>query len=350
MGCTPEFFENPNYIDDREHDTNPRKHWYIVPGIGLFSKRCDADAQAEHEDDVDVFYVRHKAEEAWARDCRANHPECRRLLVEDNEVVPDSESEAGAEHDEPDMLSRSRLPATRATSGSPAKHAISGSPTKRAISGKPASMKPTVKKEKSVKRETPVKRETSLKHEHFSVKREELKREVSTPSPIKRLPLWADGDDDEEDELAMTQPEDYSHAARRKRSVSVPPRGGAPKRARGGHTPRSPARVAAAASRSATAAPTAALPTDISPTVSSVSSLSAASSTSTHPFLNLGDSVETVTLGPSKHNVIAVRDGQVNPIKFIPQEGEGQALPNFKAASPTTNGKMRYWPDQGAAN
>ncbi|KAJ7159148.1 hypothetical protein C8R43DRAFT_948484 [Mycena crocata] len=55
---------------------------------------------------------------------------------------------------------------------------------------------------------------------------------------------------------------------------------------------------------------------------------------------------ETVTFGPSKHNFIAVRDSQVNPIKFIPQEGEGQALPNFKAAS----GRMTYWPDQGATN
>ncbi|KAJ7763254.1 hypothetical protein B0H14DRAFT_3510662 [Mycena olivaceomarginata] len=43
--CKIPFEPNPeNYKSDAEHDANARKHWYLVLGVGLFTKKTDADA------------------------------------------------------------------------------------------------------------------------------------------------------------------------------------------------------------------------------------------------------------------------------------------------------------------
>lgn len=43
MSCDAPFFPNSgNYVDDKEHDRNPRKFWFLVLEIGLFTKKCVA--------------------------------------------------------------------------------------------------------------------------------------------------------------------------------------------------------------------------------------------------------------------------------------------------------------------
>lgn len=41
MLCELPFFPNTgNYVADDEHDTNPRKYWFLVLDVGLFTKKC----------------------------------------------------------------------------------------------------------------------------------------------------------------------------------------------------------------------------------------------------------------------------------------------------------------------
>ncbi|KAJ7112796.1 hypothetical protein C8R43DRAFT_961793 [Mycena crocata] len=159
--------------------------------------------------------------------------------------------------------------------------------------------KPKVKKEPRVKTEPEVKTEPV-----------ELKRGGDTPSP--KRPLYTD-DEDEDGEDANVAPQpvntfaDQGDEARSKvvaqDDVQTPTvaRGLRGKRARPSSGPSSPARVPTPA-RGPIRYPTAELP-DISPTISSASSLSAASSmpasasASSHPLRNLGESASTARRG-----------------------------------------------------
>ncbi|KAJ7176369.1 hypothetical protein C8R43DRAFT_943152 [Mycena crocata] len=164
---------------------------------------------------------------------------------------------------------------------------------------------------KKVKTEVKVKTERKVKNE-----REELKREVSTPSP--KRPLFTDDEDDEApsvDPQQMSTFEDDGHTARRKRTGeeesvlahntgqkgAVLLRG---KRARAGPGPSLPARTRMTTpARGPIRAPTVPLP-DMSPSISTASSLSAASSGPTsvasHPFRNLGESASTAHRGGAR--------------------------------------------------
>ncbi|KAJ7160603.1 hypothetical protein C8R43DRAFT_1124070 [Mycena crocata] len=235
-----EFFPNTiNFTTRHEHDTNKRKFYFVVPALGIFTLLSDALAWEPDQDNV--------------------------------------------------------TPALT---------------MKQALGILDAHRKPP-----SIKREVKV-----------EIKREELKREVSTPSPRKEkmLPLYADDEDDDED-VAPQALATFDNAsndgdvrerdgkgndratemASRKRSVPVSPRGSHAKRARGGRAatvarspPPSAARTPVAASRHPHAPPP-----ELSPTVSSVSSLSTRSSLpdtpASHPFRNLGDSASTARGGTS---------------------------------------------------
>ncbi|KAJ6480188.1 hypothetical protein C8R45DRAFT_933123 [Mycena sanguinolenta] len=65
MVCRLRFYPNKskkNYVNDLNHNKSTCKYWFLVFGVGLFTKQTDADAAAEHRDGVHVF-----RSHAWAR-------------------------------------------------------------------------------------------------------------------------------------------------------------------------------------------------------------------------------------------------------------------------------------------
>ncbi|KAF8181113.1 hypothetical protein K438DRAFT_1976213 [Mycena galopus ATCC 62051] len=62
-----------NYTSDADHDSNTRKFWFVVFGKGLYTKKTDADAAAAKDDGVHIFNTRAQAARAWARHCRRRH-------------------------------------------------------------------------------------------------------------------------------------------------------------------------------------------------------------------------------------------------------------------------------------
>ncbi|KAJ7711919.1 hypothetical protein B0H14DRAFT_2645573 [Mycena olivaceomarginata] len=50
--CGIPFEPNPeNYKNDNEHDANPRKHWYLILGVGLFTKKWKRHCMRRHTED-----------------------------------------------------------------------------------------------------------------------------------------------------------------------------------------------------------------------------------------------------------------------------------------------------------
>ncbi|KAJ7119322.1 hypothetical protein C8R43DRAFT_1137017 [Mycena crocata] len=335
--CEAAFFPDDTNFDGRKtHDQSKRKMYFVVPWKGIFTKLSDALAWVECQDDIDPALTMKKAIEIMDAYCARHH--------QHGEVVPDSEDE------------RSATPAANLTSPAPSRPLAKASPSRSPASMRPSPSKTTsapskltpvrsnskparstlnlnsnlnFKAERKFKVEPASPTAANVKIERgSSVKREGLKREVSPPSP--KRPLFADDTDDEvevevevevgnkaldsyaashnvdmqehaeQDERDSDNVEhmlslylddnvdtDAAETTSRKRSVSVPPRDSQPKRARGGHFPSSPSRATPSAPRA-----------DISPTISSVSSMSTASYTSVaHPFRDLGESASTARRG-----------------------------------------------------
>ncbi|KAJ7747604.1 hypothetical protein B0H14DRAFT_3514029 [Mycena olivaceomarginata] len=61
-----------NYKNEAEHDSNLRKHWYLVLGVGLFTKRSDAEGRAALHD-VLIFFKKSHAPRRWKRRCMRRH-------------------------------------------------------------------------------------------------------------------------------------------------------------------------------------------------------------------------------------------------------------------------------------
>ncbi|KAJ7880730.1 hypothetical protein B0H14DRAFT_2566129 [Mycena olivaceomarginata] len=77
--------------NDKDHDQNTRKYWFVVFGVGLFTSQCvffwrrwqgteacvvprkDALQAAGNEDGVHVFITRNQATRAWTRHCCRRH-------------------------------------------------------------------------------------------------------------------------------------------------------------------------------------------------------------------------------------------------------------------------------------
>ncbi|KAJ7131814.1 hypothetical protein C8R43DRAFT_1133487 [Mycena crocata] len=335
--CKAAFFpDSVNFEGRKPHDESKRKMYFVVPWKGIFTKMSDALVWVDHQDEIDPALTMKKAVAIMDAYCVRHH--------QHGEVVPDSEDERSATPAaNPRSSTPSRPPASASPSRSTASMRRSPSKTTPAPSKSTSDSMPTrsnlnlnsnlnsnvsFKVERKVKVEHPTPAATNIKIERASVKREELKREVTTPSPKRSL--FADDTDDEVEveagnarrkhpasphadiqEHADGQEQDerdsdnvehmlslylddedddganVAETASRKRSVSVPPRDSQPKRARGGHFPSSPGRP-----------PPSAPAADISPTISSVSSLSTASYTSVaHPFRDLGESASTARRG-----------------------------------------------------
>ncbi|KAJ6543238.1 hypothetical protein DFH09DRAFT_1322236 [Mycena vulgaris] len=75
MICQAPFFPNRgNYTTDREHDGNQRKSWFLILRTGLFTKKVDAEFQAQTSGSpVLTFRTRAEAEAHWAANCREFH-------------------------------------------------------------------------------------------------------------------------------------------------------------------------------------------------------------------------------------------------------------------------------------
>ncbi|KAJ7851292.1 hypothetical protein B0H14DRAFT_2581528 [Mycena olivaceomarginata] len=72
--CLPFYPNHGNYKSDDEHDLNARKFWFLVLRAGLFTKRTDADNQAETSGSpVFTFRTRGEADAHWAAHCRDFH-------------------------------------------------------------------------------------------------------------------------------------------------------------------------------------------------------------------------------------------------------------------------------------
>ncbi|KAJ6592984.1 hypothetical protein B0H19DRAFT_1245783 [Mycena capillaripes] len=72
--CEVPFHPSRNYTNDREHDGNLRKWWFMVLRAGLYTLKKDAEFQAAFAGpDVFRFPTRAEAEAYWAANCRKNH-------------------------------------------------------------------------------------------------------------------------------------------------------------------------------------------------------------------------------------------------------------------------------------
>ncbi|KAJ7814780.1 hypothetical protein B0H14DRAFT_3476795 [Mycena olivaceomarginata] len=73
--CGIPFEPNPeNYKNDNEHDANPRKHWYLILGVGLFTKKTDTENLAAPHD-ILIFFKKSHALRRWKRHCMRRHTE-----------------------------------------------------------------------------------------------------------------------------------------------------------------------------------------------------------------------------------------------------------------------------------
>ncbi|KAJ7146953.1 hypothetical protein C8R44DRAFT_864659 [Mycena epipterygia] len=90
MPCKAPFHPNRcNYVNDREHDKNPHKHWFLVLGVGLFTAnpgRVDADLRdpTPRNDGVHLFFDRAGAERKWDKQCRKRHTHNNEDIVPEN--------------------------------------------------------------------------------------------------------------------------------------------------------------------------------------------------------------------------------------------------------------------------
>ncbi|KAJ7140862.1 hypothetical protein C8R44DRAFT_866548 [Mycena epipterygia] len=168
MFCDAPFFPNTgNYVDDKEHDGNPRKFWFLVLEIGLFTKKTDADPLCQPEE-ILIFFTKKLALAQWATHCRKRHAH------DGDDIVPKSDpgSESSAEED-------------NSTSPSRSSHS-SLVPLMR-----PAAPRgPQILRGANARKTTPV----SLKREGSAVK-PPVSTRCGTSSPHKPLPQYLDDDD-----------------------------------------------------------------------------------------------------------------------------------------------------------
>ncbi|KAJ7767580.1 hypothetical protein B0H14DRAFT_3895061 [Mycena olivaceomarginata] len=88
--CPAPFYPNhTNYTTDQEHNGNARKSWFLVLRAGLFTKRTDAEHQADVSGaPVFTFRTRAEAEAYWTANCRKNHPHNNEGSEEDGSPPP----------------------------------------------------------------------------------------------------------------------------------------------------------------------------------------------------------------------------------------------------------------------
>ncbi|KAJ7814383.1 hypothetical protein B0H14DRAFT_2604143 [Mycena olivaceomarginata] len=146
MPCVAPFFlHTTDFVDDNKHNCNAQKFWFLVLGVGLFTKRANADQHCD-PDDVLIFFTKELARHRWGAYCRKRH-------THNNKVVPDGEEDDGSKDNSINDLAPAPcpvLPCSASVKLKPAATCI--------VSVKPASHT------RSVKPSTPVNASTPAKH------------------------------------------------------------------------------------------------------------------------------------------------------------------------------------------
>ncbi|KAJ7124515.1 hypothetical protein C8R44DRAFT_734988 [Mycena epipterygia] len=152
-----------NYGDDKEHDRNPRKFWFLLLEIGLFTKKTDADPLCQPEQ-ILIFFTKKLALAQWATHCHKRHAH------DGDDIVPKSDpgSESSTEEDS------------------------STSPSRSSHSSPVPLMHPAASHGANTRKTTPV----SLKCEGSAVK-PPVSARCGTSLPRKPLPQYLDDDGDD---------------------------------------------------------------------------------------------------------------------------------------------------------
>ncbi|KAJ7099201.1 hypothetical protein C8R44DRAFT_888658 [Mycena epipterygia] len=278
MACELPFFPNAgNYVSDDEHDTNPRKVGFLILGIGLFTKKADVDTLCD-PDDIIIVYTKDQARRRWNAHCRKRHTHSNDFVAESSSGDEGSPSLARSS---PSHV-RQRVPA-RATRAPPAaKLPHEPACATRTTRATPAAKLPPAPSAQTSARKAkesphPVKREASVASVTVKSKASaSVKREAR--SPCKPLPLYLDSDEDDEDDVATCV--DVPLPLYRDDS---PPSDSVPSRKRSLHAVVSTPTAGAKRTKGHTASPPSAAPSAVpepvplSPSASSLSSISTAS-------------------------------------------------------------------------
>ncbi|KAF8181394.1 hypothetical protein K438DRAFT_1767894 [Mycena galopus ATCC 62051] len=179
--CEIPFDPNPeNYKNDREYDTNPRKHWYLILGVGLFTKKTDTDDHAAPHD-ILIFFKKSHAVRRWRGRCMRRHTEDDHSNPRDSTDPDDGEddSDADAESIVPDCLPRAQSAARsipRSTCSVP-----------RAASATPGRVRPVISTTPLVRTPSAAKRCREANASVVPIDRAvKIKYELSTPVQLRR--------------------------------------------------------------------------------------------------------------------------------------------------------------------
>ncbi|KAJ7833324.1 hypothetical protein B0H14DRAFT_2591519 [Mycena olivaceomarginata] len=261
--CDILFKSNPeNYKNDSEHDTNLRKHWYLVLGVGLFTKKTDVDNHADPHD-ILIFFNKKHVVRRWRR-CyiwshMANNHSDPRHSTDLDDGEDDTNTEVVASHVLPHA--QSAAPSARGTSSVPCRtlagpRAASATPGRVRVPPVMSSHSPEAAKcrhqaSPSVVHDCPIKikyepstpvqprRDTSVVKCEASVKREHdvkwerepsVKHKCGVSVKPETLPLYADMSDSELTDRLLQEDDTYddmpccSTALRVMRQKSMCPR------------------------------------------------------------------------------------------------------------------------------
>ncbi|KAJ7472490.1 hypothetical protein FB451DRAFT_1175236 [Mycena latifolia] len=242
-----EYLGTSNYVSDNEHDSNPRKFWFLVLSEGLFTKKTDADLLCPGPGAIGI----HIAASGTLMKLSCKTPCCSLLFCP------------------PIHATKAKTPSVRAPPKTSAAPKASAVPNASTGARKCEGTSTTIKRKPSV----PVKREKG----GVAVKREPSASMKLEPRAPRKLPLYLDGSDEDEDDVPEhadvllplyrdeSPPHDSASCCMRSvRGVTSTPPAGA-KRARG-----------SAKSSASRLAHRSLSPVPLSPSVSSASSISTA--------------------------------------------------------------------------
>jgi hypothetical protein len=213
MVCDLPLISHHNYKNDEDHDQNTCKYWFVVFGVGLFTAQCvffwgrwqgteacvvprkDALQAAGNEDGVHVFITRNQATRAWARHCRRRHTTgCHKTR--------DPKAHSGDAHSDSDgdtPAKRSKTPGSVKQEKKPVMHPstmrAASLPVRRAAHAHAASF-PGKRAAQTPAPTPPVKRAAHTPAATVPIKRA---LEVAPPSTEKKRSLYADVEDDDAD-------------------------------------------------------------------------------------------------------------------------------------------------------
>ncbi|KAJ7687990.1 hypothetical protein B0H14DRAFT_2653516 [Mycena olivaceomarginata] len=170
---------NSNYKNDSDHDSNTRKFWFLVFGKGLYTKkktqacRTDADAAAGSDNGVHIFNTRAQASRAWSRHCRRRHSAGCHETKDPAAHQSDADSDTDDDTEDP---------------GAPSHSTQEGPETvlKGEVVGKSERLTSTA-------------RAVSARAVSVPVKRAAATTPKAEPASPKKLPLYADMDDSDDD-------------------------------------------------------------------------------------------------------------------------------------------------------